>query len=327
MRGLTAVAQDSVSPGVVSGSVVPGKLSVLFAGQGSQRVGMGRGLYEAFPVFRGAFDAVCRLFDVELRDVVWSDAERLDQTVFAQAGLFAVEVALFRLVESWGVRPDFLVGHSVGELVAAHVSGVLSLEDAVTLVAARGRLMQALPVGGAMVAVQAGEAEVLPLLTAGVGIAAVNGPSSIVLSGVEDAVLAVAAMFGKSRRLSVSHAFHSLLMEPMLVEFGRVAAGLTYCEPRIPVVSNLSGEIAVFDAGYWVRHVREAVRFADGVSYLAGQGVTTFVELGPDGVLSGMGQQCVDAHFVPVLRADRSEVVTFTGAVTGLHTRGVELDW
>ncbi|WP_240802825.1 type I polyketide synthase, partial [Streptomyces sp. A0642] len=340
VRGLTALVEGGVEASVVRGAARPaGKVAFLFTGQGAQRLGMGRELYEAYPVFAEAFDAVVGELDVRLdrslREVVWGeDAGLLNGTMFAQAGLFAVETALFRLVESWGVRPDFLVGHSVGEIAAAHVSGALSLSDAAALVVARGRLMQGLPAGGSMVAVEATEAEVLPLLNGEVGIAAVNGPRSVVVSGTESAVADLVGKFTDRRTsvLRVSHAFHSPLMEPMLEEFGAVVAGLSFGAPSIPVVSGVSGDLAEGwgSAAYWVRHVREAVRFADAVSFVASRGVTSFVEVGPDGVLCGMAQQSVDADasvFVPVVRKGRPEVVSAVTALGRLHVAGVAVEW
>ncbi|SCG79469.1 type I polyketide synthase, partial [Micromonospora humi] len=338
--GLGALERDEPAGNLVRGTATRGGLAFLFSGQGSQRPHMGRGLYERHPVYAAAFDAVCARFDglldTPLREVVLGGSDLIHRTDYTQAGLFAVEVALFRLLESWGVTPDHLLGHSIGEVVAAHVAGALSLDDAVTLVAARGRLMQALPAGGAMLAVQASEAEVRDALAPyadRLGIAAVNGPTAVVVSGSAEAVDELAPRFAKTTRLTVSHAFHSPLMEPMLAGFASAIAGIAYQPPRIPVLSNLTNEpVESFSADYWVRHVREAVRFADGVGHLAAAGVTRFAEVGPSGVLAGMVQSCLadrDGAFTlaPMLRGDRDEATAVLQATAALHVAGVDVDW
>ncbi|GAA4312790.1 hypothetical protein GCM10023086_33480 [Streptomyces venetus] len=347
-HGLRRLAEGEPPATGARGTVSDGKLAILFTGQGAQRVGMGRDLYARYPVFADAFDAVCAELDRHLgrpiRDVVFGGPGTdglLDETAWTQPALFAVEVAWYRLVESWGVRPDFVSGHSIGELTAAHVAGVLSLADAATLAAARGRLMQALPRGGAMTSVQAAEDEVAPLLaerSGRVGLAAVNGPSSVVVAGDEDAVAEVAAHFAgrgrKTKRLRVSHAFHSHRMDAMTEDFAAVVRGVSLKAPRIPVVSALTGALVTAEElctpAYWARHARDTVRFLDAVRTLQAEGVTTVLELGPDAVLAAMGQECVDGGdivFAAASHRDEDEQRTLLAALGQLHVRGAGVDW
>ncbi|MEV6922760.1 SDR family NAD(P)-dependent oxidoreductase, partial [Amycolatopsis sp. NPDC051106] len=317
-------ALRAVAEGRVRGRTVRGgtRLALLFSGQGAQRAGMGRELAGLFPVFADAFGEACDAVGGPVRDIAFAGGEALDRTDHAQAALFAFEVAQFRLFESWGLRPDVLVGHSIGELAAAHVAGVLSLVDAATLVAARGRLMAALPGGGVMIAVEAAEAEVAPLLGDGVAIAAVNGPRSVVLSGDDGATTALAARFGGGTRLRVSHAFHSPLVEPMLDEFHDVATGLKHHRPSVPLVSGLTGRLVdEIEPGHWRRHARSAVRFADALATITAPGPVVGLEIGPAPVLS---RSAADALPVTAATMSGTGVLAAAGAV---HTAGIPVDW
>ncbi|HEV3289000.1 MAG TPA: SDR family NAD(P)-dependent oxidoreductase, partial [Streptosporangiaceae bacterium] len=358
MTALDALAGARAGAAVISGHVVGRpRVGFVFAGQGAQRAGMGAGLYAASPVFAAVFDRVCGLLEAELgvpvAEVVLGAGDgagaggahpdgRADQTVFAQAGLFAVQAGLVALLAACGITPDAVAGHSVGEVAAAYAAGVVSLEDACVLVAARARLMQALPGGGAMTAIAASEAAVAAAVAevAGVSVAAVNGPSSVVVSGDAAAVQAVAEGFAvrgvRVRSLRVSHAFHSARMDPVLAELGEVAAGLEFAVPRVPWACGLTGELVTgCEPQYWVRQAREPVRFAAAVRTLAAQGMSVFIEIGPDGTLSAMGSAALpgdqdgtgQAVFIPVLRPGQPAPVTVTAALARAHVRGVAVDW
>jgi acyl transferase domain-containing protein/acyl carrier protein len=351
---LQALSRGEPADGLVQGEARgEGKIALLFSGQGSQWAGMGRDLHEAFPTFAKELDSLCVEFDRRLgrslKEILFAaegsqEALLLDRTEFTQPAIFALEVALFRLVAAFGIAPDFLIGHSVGEVSAAYAAGVLSMEDACTLVAARGRLMGALPEDGAMLAIQAGEQDVMASLN-GLGdrlvVAAVNAPDAVVVSGDAAAVEQLEARWvqqgRKATRLRVSHAFHSQLMEPMLDEFRTLAEGLRFSEPQLPIVSNVSGELLSVEQAtspaYWTSQVREAVRFADGIAALQQAGVTRFLELGPDGTLSALAFQCIDgelaqrALFTASLRARRPQLNAFLGSLAQAHAHGMKLDW
>lgn len=324
------------------------KVAFLYSGQGAQFPGMARALYDAQPVFRAALDrcaaAMQAHLDPPLLEILFASdpaqAERIHQTGYTQPALFAVEYALAELLGAWGIRPDAVLGHSVGEFAAACLAGVYTLEQAAALICARGRLMQALPEGGVMAAVFADEATVRAAIGASgasdIGVAAVNGPQSTVISGSGAAVEAVRtrleAQGAVVRPLKVSHAFHSPLMDPMLEDFRHTVAAVPAQAPQVAWMSTLTGQpmIAAPDAAYWCSHAREAVRMMDGVRALAAMGITDFIEIGPGRTLLTLGQMCVEGAalaWMPTLGKDGTPWQDLLETVGTLYRRGQEIDW
>ncbi|HET9257079.1 MAG TPA: beta-ketoacyl synthase N-terminal-like domain-containing protein [Pseudonocardiaceae bacterium] len=351
LHDLGSLADGRPAPGTVRG-VATGRprTAFLFPGQGSQRPGMGLELHRTFPVFAAAFDEACAHLDTHLdrplKEILFaagtSDTGLLDQTSYAQAALFALAVALARLTGHFGITPDAVAGHSIGELAAAHVAGVLTLADACALVGHRGRLMQAAPAGGVMIAIEASESEILTSLTRHrgvVSIAAVNGPCATVISGERHAAQRIAELWrGQGRRtwrLKVSHAFHSPHMDGVLDGIREAAGHLAYADPAVPVVSNVTGRPAtgaeLRSPAYWAQHIRCPVRFADDIRWLTDDHVSVYLELGPDGVLTAMVRDCPnggrDAALVPALRPGKPEPRAFLTALAALHVHGVAVDW
>ncbi|MTJ47022.1 type I polyketide synthase [Dolichospermum sp. UHCC 0259] len=330
-------------------AVTTKKIGFLFTGQGSQYISMGRQLYESEPTFRENLDRCNQILneylEVSLLEILYPDnsdsPSELDSTAYTQPALFALEYSLAQLWKSWGIQPDVVIGHSVGEYVAACIAGIFSLEDGLKLIAHRSRLMQALPQNGEMVAVLAPEQEVLSAIrpyAQQVSLAAINGTQSIVISGHQEAIQATCAIFEtqgvKTKKLRVSHGFHSPLMEPMLAEFEQVARQVHFSPPQIPLISNVTGEIitdAITTPEYWCQHILQPVRFAQSMERLGQLGVEVFIEIGPQSTLLGMGRQCLPADdyrlWLPSLHPEQGDWQTLLTSLAELYLHGVTINW